>query len=73
VIVTKSLAVAVLAAFALAAAGCLPLMVGSLGYEGYQYEKTGTLPGMPPKQSSSTSSSTAKQAAHQTPSPDDIE
>jgi hypothetical protein len=70
--VTKSLAVAVLVALALSAAGCLPLMVGSLGYEGYQYEKTGTLPGMP-DQSSSTSSSTAKQATHQTPSSDDIE
>jgi hypothetical protein len=73
VMVTKRLAVAMLAALALGAAGCLPLMVGSLGYEGYEYHETGTLPGMPPSQSSSSSSSTAKQAAHQTPSPDDIE
>jgi len=57
------------AALALGAAGCLPLMVGSLGYEGYEYHKTGTLPGMPPSQSSSSSSSTAKQAAHKAPSP----
>ena len=72
--VTKRLAVLMLAALALSASGCLPLMVGSLGYEGYEYHKTGTLPGMPPSQSSSSSSSsTAKRAAHQTPSPDDIE
>jgi hypothetical protein len=45
-------------------------MLGSLGYEGYEYHKTGTLPGMPPSQSSS--SSTARPAAYQTP-PDDIE
>ena len=68
--VTKRLAVTMLAALAMGAAGCLPLMVGSLGYEGYEYHKTGTLPGMPPQQSSS---STTRQAAHQTPSPDEIE
>jgi hypothetical protein len=71
--VTKRLAVAMLAALALGAAACLPLMVGSLGYEGYEYHKTGTLPGMPPSRPSSASSSTAKRVAHQTPSPDDIE
>ena len=71
--VTKRLAVAMLAALALGTAGCLPLMLGSLGYEGYEYHKTGTLPGMPPSQSSSSSSSTEKPAAHQTASPDDIE
>jgi hypothetical protein len=70
---TKRLAVAVLTALALGVAGCLPLMVGSLGYEGYEYDKTGTLPGMPPSQSPSSSSSTAKQAAQQAPSPEDIE
>jgi hypothetical protein len=45
--VTKSLAVAVLAALAPGGEGCfsLPLMVGSLGYEGYEYEKTGTFAG----------------------------
>ena len=69
----KGLPMTMLVVLCLAAAGCLPLMVGSLGYEGYEYEKTGTLPGMPPSQSSSTSSSTAKQAAYQNPSPDDIE
>jgi hypothetical protein len=70
--VTERLALAMLAALALGVAGRLPLMVGSLGYEGYEYHKTGTLPGMPPRQSSS-SSSTANRAAHQTPAPDDIE
>jgi hypothetical protein len=71
--VTKQLAVVMLAAVALGAAGCLPMMIGSLGYEGYEYHKTGTLPGMPPSQASS-SSTTAKQATtHKAPSPDDIE
>jgi len=38
---------------ALGIAGCLALMVGSivgsLGCAGYEYEKTGTVPGMPPQ------------------------
>jgi hypothetical protein len=38
------------------ATGCLPMMVGSLGYEGYEYEKTGSLPGFPKMPSSSTHS-----------------
>ncbi len=45
--VKKALAVTALAILAIAASGCLPLMVGSLGYEGYEYEKTGSLPGWP--------------------------
>ena len=40
------------------ATGCLPMMlgsmVGSLGYEGYEYEKTGSLPGFPKMPPSST-------------------
>lgn len=39
----------------LTATGCPLLMVGSLGYEGYEYDKTGHLPGMPPAQSSDAS------------------
>jgi hypothetical protein len=39
---------------------------GSLGYEGYQYEKTGKLPGMP-------SQSQSQPRANPTPSLDDIE
>jgi hypothetical protein len=38
---------AALVGLLLGAAGCLPLMLGSLGYEGYEYEKTGKLPGVP--------------------------
>jgi hypothetical protein len=34
---------------ALEAAGCPILLIPSLGYEGYEYHKTGTLPGMPPR------------------------
>jgi hypothetical protein len=33
--------------------GCLPMMIGSAGYEAYEYHKTGTLPGMPQQQPSS--------------------
>jgi len=33
--------------------GCLPMMIGSVGYEAYEYHKTGTLPGMPQQQRSS--------------------
>jgi hypothetical protein len=33
--------------------GCLPMMIGSAGYEAYEYHKTGTLPGMPQQQRSS--------------------
>ncbi len=33
--------------------GCLPIMIGSAGYEAYEYHKTGTLPGMPQQQRSS--------------------
>ena len=36
--------------------GCLPMMIGSagyVGYEAYEYHKTGTLPGMPQPQHSS--------------------
>jgi hypothetical protein len=47
------LAVDGLAMLALGIAGCLALMVGSivgsLGCAGYEYEKTGTVPGMPPQ------------------------
>jgi len=33
--------------------GCLPMMIGSAGYEAYEYHKTGTLSGMPQQQRSS--------------------
>jgi hypothetical protein len=39
---------------ALEAAGCPMLFIPSLGYEAYQYHKTGTLPGMPQPQGSPT-------------------
>jgi hypothetical protein len=37
--------------------GCLPIMIGSAGYEAYEYHKTGTLPGMPQQQHSSAKGS----------------
>ena len=50
-----------LAILAIAASGCLPLMIGSVGYEGYEYEKTGSLPGWPVMPSADPSPSTASQ------------
>ena len=47
---------AVLTAAVIAAtigSGCLPMIIGSAGYEAYEYHKTGTLPGMPQQQRSS--------------------
>jgi|SRR6516164_6656799 len=41
---------------AMIGSGCLPMIigsVGSVGYEAYEYHKTGTLPGMPQQQRSS--------------------
>ncbi len=48
---------------ALLASGCLPLMAGSLGYEAYQYHKTGTLPGMPQQTQGSPSAEASPQAS----------
>jgi hypothetical protein len=49
-IVKRFLVPVALATLTLGASGC-PLLiassVGSVGYEGYEYEKTGTLPGFP--------------------------
>ena len=68
----KWLVVGMLAVLALAAAGCPLLMVGSLGYQGYEYHKTGKLPGMPDK-ATPTSHSTSRPAASRTPSPSEVE
>ena len=49
----------VLTAAVIAAAigsGCLPMMIGSVGYEAYEYHKTGTLPGMPQQRRSNAKS-----------------
>jgi hypothetical protein len=58
----KHLAIAALAVFGLCASGC-PLMVGSLAYQGYEYHKTGKLPGMPDDSSSSSSSSASSSSS----------
>ncbi len=60
---TKYLAVAALALAALCASGCPALMVGSLAYQGYEYHKTGKIPGMPDTSSSSDSSSSASSSS----------
>jgi hypothetical protein len=64
------LVMVILALLALALTGCPALMVGSLAYEGYEYEKTGTLPGMP---SQTPLPSNEKSNSRATPSPNDIE
>jgi hypothetical protein len=66
----KWLLTAMVVIFALGASGCPALMLGSLGYEGYEYEKTGTLPGMP---SSTHSAATREANPRPTPSPEEIE
>lgn len=60
---SSKLVLAALFLLATLAAGCLPMMIGSLGYEGYEYEKTGKLPGMP-----SQNSSVSQPKARSTPS-----
>lgn len=66
----KWLVMVILAILALALTGCPALMVGSLAYEGYKYEKTGTLPGMPSQKQSPPS---GKSNSQPTPSANDIE
>jgi hypothetical protein len=51
--------------------GCIWLAIPGLAYSGYQYEKTGKLPGMP-STSQGSSGSQPKASAQATPS-DDIE
>jgi hypothetical protein len=43
----KCLMIGAMVILTLATAGCPMLLIPSLGYEAYQYHKTGTLPGMP--------------------------
>jgi hypothetical protein len=40
--------------------GCLLLAIPSLGYEGYEYEKTGSIPGVPSSGSSSSPNQNSK-------------
>jgi len=58
------LVVVTLAVLVVGLSGCPALMLGSLGYEGYEYEKTGSLPGMPP---------THKPNSQPSPTRDDVE
>jgi hypothetical protein len=41
------LALLIAAAMTISCSGCLVLAIPSLGYEGYEYEKTGSIPGVP--------------------------
>ncbi|MGH8013621.1 MAG: hypothetical protein ACREQ4_14085 [Candidatus Binataceae bacterium] len=63
------LIIVMLAMLLLGLTGCPALMLGSLGYEGYKYEKTGTLPGMP----SQTTRAKKKASPQPTPPSDGTE
>ena len=52
--------------------GCIWLAIPGLAYSGYQYEKTGKLPGMP-STSSASSGSHPQASAQATPSDNSIE
>ncbi len=68
------LAVTAFAIIALLMCGCPALMIPGLAYSGYQYEKTGQIPGMPSSSASPSGSSSEKKASPQrTPAPDEIE
>jgi hypothetical protein len=56
-----------LAVLVVGLSGCPALMLGSLGYEGYAYEKTGHLPGMP------TQDATENPTSQPSPAGDDAE
>ena len=58
------LLVAALAVIAVGLSGCPALMLGSLGYEGYEYHKTGQLPGMPPQGAAQQAGSQPSPAAN---------
>jgi len=51
--------------------GCLPLMVGSLGYQAYKYEKTGEIPGVP--SNSERASTSRSNSTPSTPDPNEVE
>lgn len=66
----KMLLFALLGALFVTAGGCLPLMVGSLGYQAYRYEKTGEIPGVP---SNFGQASNQNSPASPRPQDDDVE
>jgi hypothetical protein len=67
-------AVIALATIGLGTCGCPALMIPSLAYQGYKYEKTGSLPGMPSSSASGSNTKSEKKASpERTPSPDEIE
>jgi hypothetical protein len=67
----KSLLLSALVLLPVTTCGCLPLMIGSLGYQAYKYEKTGEIPGVPSNSArASTSRSTSSQNA---PDPNEVE
>jgi hypothetical protein len=63
----KVLALVTLAIAALSLSGCPALMISGLAYSGYQYEKTGKLPGMPTT-SHDSSADQGKASSQATPS-----
>ena len=67
----KSLLLAALVLLPLTTCGCLPVMIGSLGYEAYKYEKTGEIPGVPSK--SARASATGSSSKASVPDPNEVE
>jgi hypothetical protein len=61
-----------LLAAGLGLSGCIWLAIPGLAYTGYQYEKTGKLPGMP-STSPASSGGQPQASAQATPSSDNIE
>jgi hypothetical protein len=68
----RVLAVMGLLVAGLGLSGCIWLAIPGLAYSGYQYEKTGKLPGMP-STSQASSGNHPQASAQATPSDNDIE
>jgi hypothetical protein len=67
----KSLLLSALVLLPVTTCGCLPLMIGSLGYQAYKYEKTGQIPGMPSKSARAAATRSSSNAS--APDPNDVE
>jgi hypothetical protein len=67
----KCLLLAALFLLPLTTGGCLPMMIGSLGYQVYKYEKTGEIPGMP--SSTARASTTRSSSNASAPDPNEVE
>ncbi|MGO9451663.1 MAG: hypothetical protein ACLQDV_11575 [Candidatus Binataceae bacterium] len=69
---TRIIALIALALAGLGISGCPALAIPGLAYSGYQYEKTGKLPGMP-STSGQSSDQASKPSSQATPASESIE